>query len=227
LDCQVVSSVLGVRGLCVYEAFSSRQRVRGNSKPRWRVSASAILTLLAGFVVNGAAFLHRVLPASSAHSADFATPNLVALAASARIASRSIAPSTLLCSAVPHRAESLLAGRETPFTLTGNGIPDLVVGLSVVPKQFSHLPAKPILGRTFRPGDERTRRAVVVLSERLWRRSFAADPAVIGKTITLDSQDYIVIGVMPASFWFPHPSDPVELWVPAKPPSFTVAELTS
>lgn len=211
----------------MYGAFSSRQTAVGQSRGRRRVSASAVLTLLAGFAVNGAAFLHRVFPTHAAHSADFAAPNLVALAASARIASRSIAPSTLLCSASPHRAESLLPGRETPFTLTGNGIPDLVVGLSVVPKQFSHLSTKPILGRTFRPGDARTRRPVVVLSERLWRRSFGADPAVVGKTITLDSQDYTVIGVMPASFWFPHPSDPVELWVPAKAPTYTIAEVTS
>jgi hypothetical protein len=223
----VFGSDLGVRGLCVYEAFSSRQKVVSKSRRRYRVSGSAILTLLAGFAFNGAAYLHRVLPARTAHSADFAAPNLVALAASARIASRSIAPSTLLCSASPHRAESLLAGRETPFTLTGNGVPDLVVGLSVVPRQFSHVSPKPILGRTFRPGDERTRRPVVVLSERLWRRSFGSDPAVIGKTITLDANDYIVIGVMPASFWFPHPSDPVELWVPAKSPALAVAELTS
>jgi len=223
----VWGSVPGVQGLCVYEAFSSRQKAVGKARGRRRVSASAILTLLAGFAFNGAAFIHRVLPVRTAHSANFATPNLVALAASARIASRSIAPSTSLCSASPHRAESLLAGRETPFTLTGNGIPDLVVGLSVVPKQFSHLSTKPILGRTFRPGDERTRRPVVVLSERLWRRSFGADPAVVGKTITLDSQDYTVIGVMPASFWFPHPSDPVELWVPAKAPTYTLAEVTS
>jgi MacB-like periplasmic core domain len=211
----------------VFEAFSSRQEVVVKTKRRRRVSASAILTLLAGFAFNGAAYVHRVLPTRSSLPFNAASPNLVALAASARIASRSIAPSTLLCSASPHRAESLMAGRETPFTLTGNGTPDLVVGLSVVPKQFSHLSTKPILGRTFRPGDERTRRSVVVLSERLWRRSFGADPSVIGKAITLDSQDYIVIGVMPANFWFPHPSDPVELWVPAKPSSFTVAELTS
>jgi hypothetical protein len=227
LDCHVLTSDSGVRGLCVFEAMSGRQQVAGNLGRRRRVSVSAILTLLAGFAFNGAAALHRVLPARSAQSADFSSPNLVALAASARIASRSIAPSTLLVSASPHRAESLTAGRETPFTLTGNGTPDLVVGLSVHPKQFSHLSTKPILGRTFRPGDEHTRRSVVVLSERLWRRSFGADPAVIGKAITLDSQDYIVIGVMPASFWFPHPSDPVELWVPAKAPSLSVAELTS
>jgi hypothetical protein len=223
----VHTSVSGVRGLRVFEATSGQQQAAGKSKKKLRVSGSAILTLFAGFIFNGAAMLHRAAPVATARSTDFSTPNLVALAASARIASRSITPSTLLVSATPRRAEALTAGRETPFTLTGNGTPDLVVGLSVVPKQFSHLSTKPILGRTFRPGDERTRRAVVVLSERLWRRSFGADPAVIGKAITLDSQDYIVIGVMPASFWFPHPSDPVELWVPAKAPSLSIAELTS
>ncbi len=181
---------------------------------------------MAGFLFNGATLVHRVFPASSVPSADFATPNLVALAASARIASRGMARSSVLYISGPHRAESLLPGRETPFTLTGNGAPDLVVGLTVVPSQFSHLSAKPILGRTLRPGDARTRRPVVVLSERLWRRLFAADPGVVGKTITLDAQDYTVIGVMPATFWFPHPSDPVELWVPAKTAADAQDELT-
>jgi hypothetical protein len=170
--------------------------------------------------------MHREMKANTQASADFATPRLVALANSSLVASR-FWGSSMLCSAGPRRAESLLPGREMPFTLTGNGTPDLVVGLGVVPKQFSRLGAKPILGRTLRPGDERNRRAVVVLSERLWRRRFAADPAVIGKVITLDSEDYVVIGVMPASFWFPHPSDPVELWVPAKPATESANEVTS
>lgn len=208
--------------------FGRLRNSSGKSKRRGRISITGILTLLAGFAVNGAALVHRVLPASrAASSTDFATPNLVALAASARIASHNMAGSSVLCSASPHRAESLLPGRETPFTLTGSGTPDLVVGLTLAPRQFSQLSAKPILGRTLRSGDERTRRTVVVLSERLWRRRFGADPGVIGKTITLDAQDYIVIGVMPATFWLPHPSDPVELWVPAKLPVELLRQLTS
>jgi hypothetical protein len=205
---------------------SARRKTAGQTKRKRRVSASAILTLMAGLLFNGVALIHRVVPASSGPSADFATPNLVALAASARIASRGMARSSVLYVSGPHRAESLLPGRETPFTLTGNGAPDLVVGLTVVPSPFSHLAAKTILGRTLRPGDARTRRPVVVLSERLWRRLFAADPGVVGKTITLDAQDYTVIGVMPATFWFPHPSDPVELWVPAKTAADAQDELT-
>jgi len=219
-------SDLGVRGYAVDPAASARQTTAGHPKSRLRVSATAILTLMAGFVFNGAALLHRVIPASSGASADFATPDLVALAASARIASRGMTRSSVLYVSGPHRAESLLPGRETPFTLTGNGAPDLVVGLTVVPKQFSHLSPKPILGRTLRPGDERTRRPVVVLSERLWRRRFGADPGVVGKIITLDAQDYTVIGVMPATFWFPHPSDPVELWVPAQTAASADDQLT-
>jgi hypothetical protein len=54
------------------------------------------------------------------------------------------------------------------------------------------------------------------LSERLWRRRFDADPALIGKTITLNKRAYTVIGIMPADFWFPYRSDPVELWIPQK-----------
>jgi hypothetical protein len=195
-------------------------------KPR-RTSATAILTLLAGFAFHGGMLMHRAIRANDQASADFATPRLVALANSSLVAYSRLSGSSMLCNAGPRRAESLLPGRETPFTLTGNGTPDLVVGLGVVPKQFSRLSAKPILGRTLRPGDERNRHAVVVLSERLWRRRFGADPAVIGKVITLDSQDYVVVGVMPASFWFPHPSDPVELWVPAKPMTENASEVTS
>lgn len=205
---------------------STRRKSPGQPKRTRRISATAILTLMAGFLFNGAALVHRVVPATSVPSADFATPNLVALAASARIASRGMERSSVLYVSGAHRAESLLPGRETPFTLTGNGAPDLVVGLTVVPRQFSHLSPKPILGRTLRSGDERTRRPVVVLSERLWRRLFGADPGVVGKTITLDAQDYTVIGVMPADFWFPHPSDPVELWVPAKSAAGAEDELT-
>jgi len=108
----------------------------------------------------------------------------------------------------------LMATRETPFTLTGKGAPDLVVGAAVEPGMFARLGVKPILGRNFAPGDARGRRPVVVLSERLWKRRFGGDPHVVGKAIRLSNVDYTVIGVMPANFWFPFRSDPVELWTP-------------
>ena len=53
----------------------------------------------------------------------------------------------------------------------------------------------------------------MVLSDRLWRRRFAADPAIVGKTIRLDDQNFLVTGVMPASFDFPMAT---ELWTPMR-----------
>jgi len=114
----------------------------------------------------------------------------------------------------PRSGNPLIKARETPFTLTGSGEPDLVVGAAVAPVSFSRVCPKPILGRVLQPSDESARHRVVLLSERLWRRRFGGDPALIGKTITLNDRGYVVIGVMPANFWFPYRSDPVELWVP-------------
>jgi len=119
-----------------------------------------------------------------------------------------------LVSEGPRSGNPLIKARETPFTITGRGEPDLVVGAAVAPIAFSRVCPKPILGRVLQPSDESARHRVVLLSERLWRRRFASDASLIGKTITLNDRSYIVIGVMPADFWFPYRSDPVELWVP-------------
>ena len=77
---------------------------------------------------------------------------------------------------------------------------------------FDILEVHPVLGRAFQAGEDQPgREREVVLSDRLWRRRFAADPAVIGKTVRLDDQNYVVTGVMPASFDFPLAT---ELWTP-------------
>ena len=57
------------------------------------------------------------------------------------------------------------------------------------------------------PGNGR----VVILSDRLWRSRFAADPNIIGRDIRLDGTPRTVVGVMPAGFRFPSQSD---IWVP-------------
>ena len=69
---------------------------------------------------------------------------------------------------------------------------------------FRVFDVKPVLGRTFAPGEDQPGRGnVVVLSYELWRQSFAANPAVIGTSIKLDGDTMTVIGVMPAGFRFP------------------------
>jgi putative ABC transport system permease protein len=84
------------------------------------------------------------------------------------------------------------------FTLTGNGEPERSEGMRVSASYFDVLGVRLTLGRGFLPGEEQAGRdRVVVLSYGLWQRRFAADRNIIGKTVTIDGEKYVVVGVMP------------------------------
>ncbi len=69
---------------------------------------------------------------------------------------------------------------------------------------FDVFGVRPILGRTFLPGEDQPGRDnVVVLSHEVWQRDFEADAKVIGKVARLDGHPYTIIGVMPGDFRFP------------------------
>jgi putative ABC transport system permease protein len=88
-------------------------------------------------------------------------------------------------------------------TLTGaDGTPEIIPGQSITASFFDVLGVKPILGRTFLPADETTDPSVAVLSEGFWRRRFAADPALVGRDITLNGRPYTVIGIVPSDVQF-------------------------
>ena len=68
------------------------------------------------------------------------------------------------------------------------------------------------LGRDFLPGDDQPgKNQIVMLSHRLWRVSYGADPGIVGRDIRMDGRPYTVVGVLP-----PGPSDrlPADLWTP-------------
>ncbi|MGD2047034.1 MAG: ABC transporter permease, partial [Gemmatimonadota bacterium] len=77
---------------------------------------------------------------------------------------------------------------------------------------FSALGAPPAMGRWLDQEDVELERSVVVLSHGAWERLFASDPAVVGRTVSLEFQQMEVVGVMPAGFDFPDPD--VDVWVP-------------
>lgn len=82
---------------------------------------------------------------------------------------------------------------------------------------FGVLGAQPLLGRTILPSDDATpgSGAVVVLSYRFWRQSFSSDPAIVGKTITLNGAPFEVVGVMPEAFHgFREELEPIGVWAP-------------
>ena len=98
-------------------------------------------------------------------------------------------------------------------TLTGFDEPSRVRAVQVTGDLLASLGRTALVGADFRLDDERPGAApAAVLSHDLWRRRFGADPATVGRMLTLDGVDHQIRGVMPADFEFP--SAGVDLWVP-------------
>lgn len=107
-----------------------------------------------------------------------------------------------------------LAGRGSgSLILTSKGQPERLSGSRVSANTFALLGVAPILGRDFLPEEEtHGKHQVALLSYELWQRRFGADTNVIGQTITLNSEPWLVIGVMPPRTAFP--KHDTELWTP-------------
>jgi len=103
--------------------------------------------------------------------------------------------------------------------LTGRSDPERLNGTRVSALYFSTLGVPAAHGRTLLPEEDQPgRNRVVVLSDGLWRRLFAASPGAVGSTIQLNGETYEVVGVMPPGFrdFFGRAT---ELWSPlALPP---------
>ncbi len=111
--------------------------------------------------------------------------------------------------------ESMGAYRGSMVNLVGEGEPRQLAGAVVTGDLFSTLGVKPVIGRFFTAEDDREDSAeAVVLSETLWRGTFAGDASVLGRKIVLDGEPYVVIGVMPEYFKFP--TRDVLLWTAAR-----------
>ena len=102
---------------------------------------------------------------------------------------------------------------DAEFNLKAQGEAQRISGSTVSANLFSVLGVGAELGRALRAGDDQPGQdGVVVLSDALWRKSFGADPQVLGRLVTVDGVTRQVIGVMPSNFAFP--SDNVQLWTP-------------
>ena len=93
-----------------------------------------------------------------------------------------------------------------------DGDPESVPMALVSANLFDVLGATPVLGRTFTEDEDRDGARIAVLSYGLWQRRFARDPAVVGKRLTIDREDYEVIGVMGPSFQAAYVTS--DLWTP-------------
>ena len=102
-----------------------------------------------------------------------------------------------------HSLEDVVGIYGWSLTVTGRDVPEDVqsIYLTGTGLQFFGVPA--MLGRNFLPSDApdgQEPQAVLVLSNKFWRRHFNGDPSVVGKSIQLAHQTYTILGVLPPRF---------------------------
>jgi len=119
--------------------------------------------------------------------------------------------------------EEMSAHAGGSVNLTGLAEPERIRAARVSAGLFPLLGVQPEIGRVFLPDEDQPgHQRVVVISNHLWKSRFGGDAEVIGQSITLNNQDYAVVGVMRAGFALPLNEDS-EIWTPLV---FTPDELT-
>jgi putative ABC transport system permease protein len=109
--------------------------------------------------------------------------------------------------------QHLVPMQAVSVNLAGTDVPENVTGARVGADFFTLLGMAPALGRGFLPEEDRPGSdGVVVLSDRLWRRRFGADPGIVGRDVRIDGVPRQVIGVMPRSLDYTLYDE--DLWVP-------------
>ncbi|MGH9352139.1 MAG: ABC transporter permease, partial [Terriglobia bacterium] len=171
----------------------------------------AITTLALGLAASTAIF--SVINGVLLQPLEYANPSqLVALELFVPVLARKfpmvpLNPATYL--AWSHQAKSL-AGiwvfeKDVTLNLTGGGEPALLSADAVTAELFDVLGVTPKLGRNFLPDtDQAGRNHEVILSNKLWQSRFHGNPSILGRALTLNGTPYTVVGILPASFQFPH-----------------------
>ena len=196
-----------------------RYAVRALGRSR-TFTVTAVLTLALGISVNTAIF--SVIDAVLLRDPPFDAPErIVSVEGENRdqglMASSVAYPDVLDWRESAKAFEEIAVVRHATFNLATETQAERATGARVSTNFFKVFGARPQLGRSF-SADEETlgRERVVVLSDGYWRRRFGADPAVIGRELSLGGWQYTVVGVMPKGFAYP---PEVELWAPFAPDS--------
>ncbi|HEV2691153.1 MAG TPA: ABC transporter permease, partial [Bryobacteraceae bacterium] len=186
-------------------------------------AAVAILTLALGIGSNTAIF--SVVQAALLRPLPYAQPDrLITLGEVRRqqeVTDR-LGPSTWNASypdfldwrAQSKSFESLAGFSGDGFTLRGAGDPETVFAVQATPNFLSTMGVKPQLGRDFHAGeDEESGPHAAILTHTFWKSRFGGNPAVVGRSIQLDSNSVTIVGVLPREFEFA-PGGSAQIWVP-------------
>ena len=170
-------------------------------------TATAVLTLSLGIAINAtmfslvSAFLLPRLPGRNPQKmvvVSSVTPNQSFLPDTSPVS----APNYIAWRADTRVfAEMAAADEYRTVALTGQGEPESVNCAAVSTNYFHIFGISPQLGRSFLAGEDQSGRDhVLILSHGLWARRFGSDPAIVGRTVHVDRESYVVLGVMPAEF---------------------------
>jgi len=108
-----------------------------------------------------------------------------------------------------------LAGNGSELNVSYNGQPARADGELVSGTFFSAMGVQPVLGRALNPDDDRIgANPVAVISYGYWGRRFGRDPGIVGRTITVNSAPFAIVGVSPPEFYGVQPGRAVEVWLP-------------
>ena len=202
--------------------------LRYGARMLWRqkaFTAAAVVTLALGIGANTAMFtlldtiVVRALPVEAPERlATFTTANgefPLAISYPSYAALRTRVP------LIP--AMAVYSAR--PFSLADGASADRVTGGIVSGNYFSMLGVRPALGRFFAEDEDRApgTHAVAVLGYGLWRRRFGSDPAVVGRSITLNARPFTVIGVAPPEFTGTTRGTVLDLYIPVMMAPSTLA----
>lgn len=190
-------------------------------------AAAAILTLALGIGANTAIFsvVHGVLLQSLPYGGGDRLVRLRADAPGAGMQDGAFSPLDVADIAAQTRSLTGVAEYHSMwFVLLGRKEPERVQTGVVSDSFFDLLGVRPILGRTFLPGeDKKGAEAVLVLSHDYWMRSFGGDPSVVGRVFEMNDRPHTVVGVLPPIPGYPDDND---VYMPVHACPFRSAERT-
>ena len=125
--------------------------------------------------------------------------------------------------------EAMAAYQPRSFGLTvGDRDPVTVIQTGMVMAEFFRvLAVPPAVGRTFREDEELAEAHLILLTDRLWRSLFSADPSIVGRKIFLNEEPYTVIGLMPPGFEYPMDRVVPDAFIPLSHKDYCCARLGS
>ncbi len=176
-------------------------------------AALAILTLALGIGANTAIF--TVANALLLRPLPYTDPDRLARISTGSNAGDFLSYPFLTVLMNNRSFSGIAANGQESFNLSGRGEAQQVPAQRVTWNFFDVLGSRMEIGRSFTPAEDEPGGAqVVVISDELWAQLFNRDPRALGQHLSLDANDYAIIGVLPPKFSLPILGTKIDIFAP-------------